>query len=229
MLVSKRKGFNHSACEGVVSLISYTLVFGFLQTIFAALVSLVPVCSDQAFQRGMKAVFPDLEKEKKKEKRSKKGQKRLLQCQVFKVPSLACIPEMKRKLNIVFSKGLFLSLLDIDLSAKYWNRGTWFGAWLQLTWSLHPPAFDFHRELRAPGMLSTSKAPVLIVLIQLSQALGKHQWSDGALEQGLGGCPEHGHPQPWVLGVQVFTSKPSFAFGCGWSSAFPPACHCTRQ
>lgn len=84
--------------EGLVSLISYTLVLASFKKIIAALLSLVPVCSDQPFQRGMKAAFPHLKKEKR--------QKRLLQHQVFKVPSLACSPEMKRKLNIVFSKGL---------------------------------------------------------------------------------------------------------------------------
>lgn len=75
MLVSKSKGFNHLACEGVVSLISYTLVLASFKKIFSALVSSVPVCSDQPFQRGMKAAFPHLKKERKKKSDKKKTEK----------------------------------------------------------------------------------------------------------------------------------------------------------
>lgn len=60
--------------------------------------SLVPVLSDQPFHREMKASFPHLRK-----KRRKKKQKKLLHRQVLKALSLACIPQMKRELNIVFS------------------------------------------------------------------------------------------------------------------------------
>lgn len=76
MLVSKSEGFNHLACEGVVSLISHTLVLASFKKIFAALVSLVPVRSDQPFQRGMKAAFPHLKNKKTKKRRKRRKKKK---------------------------------------------------------------------------------------------------------------------------------------------------------
>lgn len=63
-LVPKSKGFNHLACEGVVSLISCTLVLASFKKIFAVLVSSVPVRSDQPFHREIKASSHHLKKKK---------------------------------------------------------------------------------------------------------------------------------------------------------------------
>ena len=69
MLVPESESFNHLACEGVVSLISCTLVLAsFRKSLQYWCHPSVPVRSDQPFRREMKAAFPHFIKKKKKKR-----------------------------------------------------------------------------------------------------------------------------------------------------------------
>lgn len=98
----------------------------------------------------------------------------------------------------------------MDISAKYWNRGTWFAAaWLQLTWSLHPPAFgtrDGPLISTEDSDLQESLAEAKLQSQQSIQALGEHRLSDRALEGGAWeGALSMAIPKPWVPGVWKFS------------------------
>lgn len=223
MLVRKSRGFNRLAREGVVvSFISCTSFFVSFR-VFAVLVSLVPVLSDQPFHREMKASFPHL---KKKEIR----QKKLLHHQVLKVLSLACIPEMKRELNIVFSKGLFCPCwiwiyqpnIEIEAHGCLLQGSSqlqaYIGAWSCCFWN-QCWCFDFHSTLRPTRnkYLAKARAPA-------SRRSSPHVWEMLILwwSDELGAQPVPQRPGDAGMG------QPSrVGSGCCWSGR-SSAC-CTRQ
>lgn len=162
-----------------------------------------------------------------------------MQHQVFEVLSLACVSEMKRKLNIVFSKGLFYSCwiwicqpkIEIEVPGLRLHGSSSHGAFIPCFWN-QGWAFDFHRGLRPAGIFSTSKAPVPIARPSFGKtsvvwsSTGGGAW-EGALSVAI--------PKPWVPGVWEFSCShqkvglASHVAGQCVALPFPPACCCTRQ